>query len=244
LPTDVQKNAKTYGVPGARARIAGLLRALMPLLIAVFAAGFICGLIIPFRHVSPVFIGAVLLVLAFFLFVANTVYAARISAFFKGARGEDQVAGLLAALPAGYHVFHSINCTGRILMAKNGDIDHLVVGPTGLFVIETKCWRGGIVVEKGLIYVDGRLPHRDPISQARESARRFAEYLVGRIEHIPTILPVVCFASDNLDVPQSYIEDVVLCNASKLASVVLQNKAYSLSEHEVAALANQITQLI
>ncbi|HVE92485.1 MAG TPA: nuclease-related domain-containing protein, partial [Actinomycetota bacterium] len=61
----------------------------------------------------------------------------------KGARGEEAVGRLLAELePQGYRILHDID-TGR------GNLDHVVVGPTGVFAIETKAWTGSVWVAKG-----------------------------------------------------------------------------------------------
>ena len=56
-----------------------------------------------------------------------------------GYTGEAQVANLLEDLPDDFHVFHDVK--HRDLA---GNIDHLVVGPTGVFVLETKNWRGHV----------------------------------------------------------------------------------------------------
>jgi hypothetical protein len=67
----------------------------------------------------------------------------------SGIRGEEHVADVLAVLEdEGFTVVHDLD-TGR------GDVDHLLVGPTGVFVIETKDW-GGRFYRRG-----GRLMFND-----------------------------------------------------------------------------------
>ena len=56
-----------------------------------------------------------------------------------GYTGEALVANRLDDLPEDYYVFHDVK--HRDLA---GNIDHLVVGPTGVFVLETKNWRGHV----------------------------------------------------------------------------------------------------
>ncbi|MGI8889878.1 MAG: nuclease-related domain-containing protein [Chthoniobacterales bacterium] len=53
----------------------------------------------------------------------------------RGQAGECPVAGTLDRLPDQFFVFHDVT-TGI------GNLDHVVIGPTGLFLIETKNWRG------------------------------------------------------------------------------------------------------
>lgn len=67
----------------------------------------------------------------------------------NGAEGERVVALALDQLPNGFVVFHDFN-TAR------GNFDHLVVGPTGVFAIETKNWRGTISANgEGELLQDG-----------------------------------------------------------------------------------------
>ena len=92
--------AEIHGVPGERARAAGVVRALWPLLAALFACGLFVGAALP--QVTPGVAG-----IGFFAAAAFLVWAVRdglrgIDAFFKGARGEESVAVLLAALFAYY----------------------------------------------------------------------------------------------------------------------------------------------
>ncbi|MDD4441278.1 MAG: NERD domain-containing protein, partial [Kiritimatiellae bacterium] len=111
--------AEIHGVPGERARAAGVVRALWPLLAALFACGLFVGAALP--QVTPGVAGAGFLTAAAFLVWAVRDGLRGIDAFFKGARGEESVAVLLAALPRGYHVFHDFSCGGP------GAIDHVVV---------------------------------------------------------------------------------------------------------------------
>lgn len=56
-----------------------------------------------------------------------------------GAEGERQTAALLDPMrQEGWTVFHDLACPG-----SRANIDHLAVGPNGLFVIDTKRWRAG-----------------------------------------------------------------------------------------------------
>lgn len=59
----------------------------------------------------------------------------------KGKRGEKSVANILETLPEGYYILNDV-----VLQTKNGttQIDHIVVSKFGVFVIETKNYRGKI----------------------------------------------------------------------------------------------------
>jgi hypothetical protein len=69
--------------------------------------------------------------------------------FLIGAQGEEAVINALSRLPDEYHVLNDINLHFHRAIhwremneyIKNCQIDHLVVGPTGIFLLETKNWK-------------------------------------------------------------------------------------------------------
>lgn len=69
--------------------------------------------------------------------------------FLIGAHGEEQVITHLSRLPDDYHIVNDVNLHfNRAIHWKKGDeyirncqIDHVVVGPTGIFLLETKNWK-------------------------------------------------------------------------------------------------------
>ena len=106
----------------------------------------------------------------------------------KGARAEDRVAAVLATLPAEYHVIHNL---GKL----SGDIDHIVVGPTGVFVIETKSHGGKITAAGDTVLVNGQHPEKDFIAQSWRNAFWVRDVLknVGEIE--TRITPILVFTN-------------------------------------------------
>lgn len=62
---------------------------------------------------------------------------AELSNWRKGATGEELVGATLDQLDDQFRVIND-ESTGR------GNIDHIVIGPTGIFAIETKAWTGRI----------------------------------------------------------------------------------------------------
>jgi hypothetical protein len=69
--------------------------------------------------------------------------------WFQGATGESQVWRALEELePLGYRTLHDID-TGH------GNVDHVVVGPTGVFAVETKNRGGRVTTTAGDLRVNG-----------------------------------------------------------------------------------------
>ena len=188
------------------------MRAAWPLLSAIFLCGIFLGAVLPRLGLGVA--GAGLLTASLFLVWAVRDGLKGLEGYFKGARGEEAVALLLSNLPAGDHVFNDLTC------GRAGGIDHLVVGPNGLFVVETKCWSGNVTVEGEKILFNGKVPDRSPLEQVRASADALSQFLSEKAGVSPTVGAIVCFASNTL------VPDVVrqgatwVCNASALLSVI------------------------
>jgi hypothetical protein len=123
-------------------------------------AGLCFGLALPRLHITiatalasdAFLVGVLILVTRYTLRRFDTLDRER-QMMRKGTEGETRTAVLLAALPDEYHVIHGLNTRSF------GDLDHIVVGPTGVHIIETKNWRG--VVESdgtGEILLNGNPP--------------------------------------------------------------------------------------
>jgi len=88
----------------------------------------------------------------------------------SGILGEEAVADALAVLPSSYWVLHGVS-TGH------GDVDHVVIGPTGLFALETKAWQGKFYRSRGQLYCNGK-PAEHVLRQARGAAGQVRELLL------------------------------------------------------------------
>ncbi|WIE66220.1 nuclease-related domain-containing protein [Curtobacterium sp. MCLR17_036] len=92
--------------------------------------------------------------------------------WFKGALGERRIAAELAALGPSFTVLHALP-VGR----KGTDIDHLVIGPTGVFSINTKNHSGKDVWVGGSDFrvSGGRTDHmRNALSEGRRATRNLS----------------------------------------------------------------------
>ncbi|WP_062316112.1 nuclease-related domain-containing protein [Demequina maris] len=133
----------------------------------------------------------------------------RIAAFAKGAEGEEIVGALLASLPADeWHVLHSIP------LDSIGDVDHLVIGPPGLVVINTKNHAGlRVMVEADILRVDG--VERDHLVQIGRQSRVVANHVRDvTLVSVPTVAVVAVVVSTTADLEVSSAPSDVLVVAS------------------------------
>jgi Nuclease-related domain len=128
----------------------------------------------------------------------------------RGILGEEAVANALAMLPSSYWVLHGVS-TGH------GDVDHVVIGPTGVFALETKAWRGSFYRKRGQLYCNGK-PAEHVLRQARGAA--------GQVRHL--------LLEAGID---EWVEAVVVASrASVSRSPMRFPKAYVVSINDVVGL--------
>jgi hypothetical protein len=129
------------GAPGGRARtivLALRMRTLIALGLLAIQTTF-AGRAFGLR--SPLFIGSELLLL-FCILVISRYVLPLVDRHDRGATGEEHVGGLLDRLAAeGWEVIHDVSL-GR------GDIDHVAIGPAGVYTVETKSHPGPISVRR------------------------------------------------------------------------------------------------
>jgi hypothetical protein len=114
-------------------------------------------------------------------------------AWAKGAVGEQRLAEALAGLP------DVIALHDRKVPGTRGNIDHLVVGPAGLFVVDAKHYKGSIRIrDKGglfrtdyHLYVGGR--DCSHLADNMGWQVKAVETLLASVEVTMPITPVLCF---------------------------------------------------
>lgn len=140
----------------------------------------------------------------------------------RGARGEEQVGRLLEHLPErGWHVVHDASF-GR------GNVDHILIGPGGVFTVETKSHPGPIRV--------GRL-HGSVLGQA-QAQRKAVEGIVA--EHVE---PLVVFSRAWIDRPLSRRKGVRVVPARMLAGYV-ERQPQRLDEQAVERVHARLAQAL
>jgi len=200
------------GVPGDAARRRGLKRILVPLLLLGIAfgagLGLVAGALCPLPHWTGL---AVLAAATLGMALYGRRQQAFVYGFFKGARGEEMTAGELARLGGDWTVYNGL------LLPDGTDIDHVAVGPQGLFVVETKHWSGAVRVENGQILANGRpVTHRPPVAQVRRAVAALAKEL-----SLPetALHGVLCFAGKQFPAPAA-LDEICVCSHLGLADAL------------------------
>lgn len=227
-PSQTRKHASVSGSPGHSARTLGLLRVLWPLPLLFLSAGAIIGWATPYR--MPLSIALASLCLVVGMLAVTWIWSnRRLERYLKGAEGEEMIARVLGFLPSDYHVFHSVWLTGESTI---GDIDHVVVGPNGVFALETKNWTGQVEVRDDRILVDGRSPSRPPLRQVYRAARELRQMLDDGTKILVKVCPVLCFAKGDSDI-ESDVADVLVCDGGNLVEILQRPRGEMLSPEKI-----------
>ncbi len=154
--------------------------------------------------------------------------------------GEEHVADSFRQLQAkGYRVFHDM--PSRIRPGSN--IDHVVVGEAGVFVIETKTRSKAptdrVRYDGTAVYLAGGPPDTSPIDQARAAAKEIEQLLRSAGRQIMA-RPVVLFPGWYIDVGGGthWKHTVCVTNNKYFINGLLNGKLpQSLSQDEIAFIS-------
>jgi hypothetical protein len=135
-------------------------------------------------------------------------------AYEKGAAGERATSEALAALPAEeWTVFHDLRWPGR----PRANIDHVVMGPAGVFVIDSKNWSGAITVTGDVLRQNGysRAAALDGVRAATDAIRGLVPSLGA-----DAFVPVLCLTRET---PIKYAAGgVAICTTATLAELITE----------------------
>ncbi len=118
-------------------------------------------------------------------------------AWAAGAEGERRVASALYALPTGWTVVHD-----RLLKPgrSEANLDHLVIGPTGVYLVDAKNRAGRVIEYEGGLFQhrqrDGR-PESVSLAAELKKVHGMAAYMAAESDEAVT--PVLCLAGARAD---------------------------------------------
>lgn len=196
-----------HGDPGEWAKTNGTVMSLIPVFVCFVLLGAFSVSVFLCKY-TVLFLTGLLASLVFLVvFWRNGIQ--RIESYFVGAKGEEKVAFELRNLPDDYHIFHDY-------VAGRYHVDHVVVGPTGIYAIETKNWRAPVTVEDGyVLYGEQKLPSTNPLRQAK--AQRAAVAKVLKEKNLNSeVMPVLCFASNTFVEKKANVDQVDIMNLSEI----------------------------
>lgn len=167
----------------------------------------------------------------------------KIRALRQARDGERAVGQFLEEMRAdGYRVFHD-------LMDEEFNVDHLLIGPAGVFTIETKTWskpaKGGAEIhfDGEIITAAGFTPERDPVVQAKSQARWVRKLLGESAGKALFVRPVVVFPGWFVVNASGTFKDVWVLEPKALPAF-LRKEPIRLEESDIRLLAYHVSRFV
>lgn len=166
----------------------------------------------------------------------------------RGIEAEKAVGQFLEQFRAqGYRAIHDIPVKAG---DKTFNVDHLLIGPKGVFTIETKSWRkpmkGPCIVayDGQRVLINGHAPDRDPIAQALGQAAWVRDYLKSctALTAIP-VTPLVVFPGWYIDYLQAGDAKVKVANEQLIWSCI-QSAPHALAPHDAKLIESRLTEYV
>ena len=131
----------------------------------------------------------------------------------KGTEGERATAEALTALPHESWTFlHDLRWPGRV----RANIDHVAIGPGGVYVIDSKNWSGRVEVRDGTeLRQDGRR-RESAVTGAAEAALAITPIIAGVTGH--AVVPVLCFHREER--LAGWARDVMVCSTANVVTML------------------------
>ncbi|GAB3603389.1 nuclease-related domain-containing protein [Microbacterium aureliae] len=150
--------------------------------------------------------------------------------WYLGALGELEVARLLDQLGPGWLAIHAIP-----VGTAGSDVDHIVIGPGGVFTINSKFHEGGNVwVASRRLLVNGQ--RTDHLRNAEYEARRVGKLLTQAARHPVDITPVIAIVAARRLTIRERPERIIVLNAARLPQW-LQSRTAVLTASDVDTLS-------
>jgi hypothetical protein len=159
------------------------------------------------------------------------------------AEGEKAVGQFLEGLREhGYRVFHDV-------VGDGFNVDHVLIGPAGIFTVETKTWskppRGEARIQfDGERILRGTLePDRDPVIQARAQSGWLRDLLAESTGRRFDVRPVVVFPGWFIEQTSAKARGIWVLNPKALPHF-LENEPRQLSDEEAKLASFHLSRFI
>lgn len=131
-----------------------------------------------------------------------------------GADGEQRVGAVLDRLGSAYRVLHDVRWPGR----QKANLDHVVVGPAGVWVVDTKNWSGDVTVRDGVLRCAGYRKAREA-EAVLDAAAAVAGTLPSQLRGV--VRGVLCLAGSGADLEaEPCASGTLVVGAAGLADLV------------------------
>ncbi|MCS5728279.1 DnaJ domain-containing protein [Herbiconiux moechotypicola] len=111
-----------------------------------------------------------------------------IRAWLAKALAEEATAGIVGALGIGYTIWNNV-LTGRIVDGVPETIDHVVLGPAGLFAVQSEDWGSEVRLKRDELVGESLTKGYEPLHELSRAAKALARSLGVRFTGLVIVVP-------------------------------------------------------
>jgi Nuclease-related domain len=222
-----------------------LLIALVGIAVLSVICGFALGAAFPIRHLGwqiALLIAVLFLVSAFLIYRSTSKKMDELDrermSWRKGALGESPTAETLKSLPDGYVLINDVT-------KKLGNIDHVVIGPTGVYVIDVKNWNGTIKADgEGELLWNGRAPGKPAIRNMLRAVMDFQNKIKALTENEYFVRGLIVFPIAYVDADFGSTRQIYCLRDERLVDYIQNKKfAQTLNRNDIDQVTRATLQL-
>jgi len=152
--------------------------------------------------------------------------------FRKGAVGEALIGYILEGFPDDYRVIHD-------LTTPFGNIDHIVVGPSGAYVIDTKNWKGIVSADgNGELLLNGKPTDKQEVRNLSRRIMSIKDKIKVLASVDPYVQGVFAFPSARVDANWGTTGAIHCVRDEQLYDYIVENKkGKKLSKEEINSIS-------
>lgn len=180
-----------------------------------FLAGFMMGML---RNLIILLV--IPLLLALWMFVSKKCKSLETDRlkFRKGLMGEAVVGYILEGFPNDFCVIHDLS-------TPFGNLDHVVIGPSGAYVIDAKNWKGVVSADgKGELLLNGKPTQKTECKNLSRRIMSIKEKIKALSSHDPYVQGVFAFPSAFIDAKWGTTGSVFCVRDEQLYDYIVENK--------------------
>lgn len=143
----------------------------------------------------------------------------------KGAGAELLEEKMLESLPQGYRFIKDFN-TGH------GNIDFIVIGPSGIFTIEVKSEKGLVSISNDQLFINGVISTKNYLKQTFAEKSWLSDYLYGNLGKSYNVTGLLEFPNGKIDIQTIHgkINDIWIGGRGFHRYVISKSRQYLISE--------------
>lgn len=207
--------------------------------IIAIAAGYLAGVIKGPYFFIPVmgFIIAVPFILKYSDRITGKLEKERMN-FRKGATGEARIGYVLESFPDEFRVIHD-------LTTPYGNVDHVVIGPTGAYIIDTKNWKGVVSADgNGELLLNGKPTDKQEVRNLTRRIMSIRDKIKVLASMEPYIQGIFAFPSARVDANWGTTGHVNCVKDEQLYDYIVENKkSKKLSQKEIDSISRAFLEL-